>query len=70
MVSKRPASKTMVCTCNDVTNDQFKRSGQFFKNVKDGAGNCSCIINNNKTGKSSKEVKVDSVLLAQRTKRK
>lgn len=65
-----PASRTMVCTCNSVTNDQFSRSGPSFINVKDGDGNCSCIINNDKTGSTTKPVKVSSVLLSQRVKRK
>ncbi len=68
--SSPPSSKTMICTCNSVTNDQFHRSGPGFTNIKDGDGKCLCTINNNKSGSTTKPVNVSSVLLAQRTKRK
>lgn len=70
MVTKRPTTFTMNCTCNNVENDPFKLGGKKFVNVKNGDGNCRCSINNNISGKSTKPKLVDSVILAERVEKK
>ena len=39
MVTKRPTTFTMNCTCNNVENDPFQLGGKLFVNVKNGDGN-------------------------------
>ena len=62
----------MICACKSVKNDVYgwdKGSNTTFNNTKNGAGNCSCVIFSNKTGKESRRRKVNDVILTEDKRR-
>jgi hypothetical protein len=67
-IGKKAVDKTMICSCKSVRNDVYgwdKGTNSSFTNTKNGAGSCFCEINNNKTGKRSKKIKIYDVVLTQ-----